>query len=123
MKTCGMWIFVAGLLSLLVTGCGGEKFEHDDVEKLFIAALDARPNDKEKCVKLLTQVIEQRPMDAAYFHRAWIYAEQGKIDEAKADVAAGLQLQPENGDLKWLDGELKKPAAKRSFDMPPSTTK
>ncbi len=123
MKTWVTWIFVVGL-SLLQVGCGGDKeFKHDDVAKIFIAALQARPNDKDKCVELMTEVIEKRPMDAAYFHRAWIYAEQGKIEEAKADVAAGLKLQPESTDLKWLEGELNKPASRRSLEMPPSTTK
>ena len=36
--------------------------------------------------------------------------------EAKADVAAGLELEPENRELKWLDGELKKPAKQRKLD-------
>ena len=124
MKACLKWVLVAGLFLPAAAGCGGSReFSHDEVEKLFIAALDARAVDEAKCVELMTQVIEQRPMDAAYFHRGWIYAKQGKTDEAQADVAAGLELEPENGDLKWLDGELKKPVGKRSLVMPPSTRK
>jgi len=123
MKINTTWVLVFGLLSLAVAGCSDGDFEHDHVENLFIAALDAKPVDEAKCVELMTQVIEQRPMHAAYFHRAWIYAEQGYIQQAQADVTAGLELEPENSDLLWLDGELKKPARKRSLEMPPSSTK
>jgi hypothetical protein len=48
---------------------------------------------------------------------------QGQDEPARADVKAGLALEPESRDLKWLDGELQKPAGERKLDMPPAPVK
>lgn len=117
------------LLSLSVMGCGGNKakdgsaFQHDKAQTLFIEAIRARPTDQAKALELLTQSIDTKPTYNAYYHRAWLYAL--KKDDAKAneDIKAGLALEPDSTDLKWLEGEMKKPADKRKLDMPPATKK
>ena len=116
--------FALCMLFPLAAGCGGgDEFSHDQGQKLYIEAMKVRTTDEAKCVDLLTQVIEADPIGGAYFHRAWIFAKRGSIDEAQDDVTAGLAIDTENNDLKWLDGELKKPANQRSLKMPPSSIK
>ena len=51
---------------------------------------------------------------------------QGKDREALADCEAGMKLEPENSDLKWLVGQIKKPLAQRfkgRDQSPPSSYK
>ena len=109
----------------LLYGCGGGggEFYHDEAAQKFIEALKVRTTDEEKCLQLLNEVLEEKPLAAAYFHRAWIEAKRDQIDAAVADTAAGLEVEPEHPDLLWLQGELNKPADKRSLNMPPSATK
>jgi tetratricopeptide (TPR) repeat protein len=119
---------VLGSLAAMLTGCGGgEKdgsgFQHDQAAKLFLEAMKIRPTDQAQALDLLNQSIETRPSYNAHFHRGWIYALQSKDAEAGADVKAGLELEPESKDLKWLEGELKKPANQRKLDMPPPPVK
>ncbi len=110
------------VLSVLA-GCGEKKFSHDETAQKFMEALKVRASDEDRCVALLTEVLDSRPLATAYFHRAWIYAKRDRIDEARVDVTAGLEAEPEHSDLLWLKGELDKPADKRSLKMPPSVVK
>jgi hypothetical protein len=117
-----------GLVSTLFIGCGssqpdGSQFQHDQAATLFLEAMQARPTDQAKALALLTQSIEARPSYNAYYQRGWIHALEGRDAEAESDVAAGLKLEPENRELKWLEGELKKPAAQRDLDAPPTHVK
>jgi len=121
--------FVAVCFSIILAGCGGGsqhnggQFQHDNAAKLFLDAMKIRGTDQAGAMELLNQSIDARPSHNAYFHRGWLYALQSQDDEAKADVAAGLALEPEEKDLKWLDAELKKPADQRKLDMPPVKVK
>jgi tetratricopeptide (TPR) repeat protein len=113
---------------MLFVGCGGSqpdgsRFQHDQAAALFLEAMKVRPTDQARALELLTQSIEARPSHNAYFHRAWIHAQQGREAEAGADVAAGLELEPENRELKWLEAELNKPATQRKLDGPPPPAK
>lgn len=117
------------LLSLSVMGCGGNgakdgsAFQHGKAQTLFLEAIKARLTDKDKALDLLNQSIEVKPTFNAYFQRGWLYAL--KADDAKAneDIKSGLALEPENAELKWLEGEMKKPADKRKLDSPPGRNK
>jgi hypothetical protein len=116
------------LVPVIFVGCGGSQqdgsqFQHDQAATLFLEAIQARQTDQAKAVELLTQSIESRPSHNAYYQRAWIHGLQGRDNEARADVAKGLELEPENKQLKWLEGELKKPANRRKLDGPPTPAK
>jgi hypothetical protein len=113
-----------GFASVVLSGCGGSQpdgsqFQHDQAAKLFLEAMQVRPTDQAKALELLTQSIEARPSYNAYYQRAWLLGLTGRDGEATADVAEGLKLEPENRELKWLAGELKKPANQRKLDGPP----
>jgi hypothetical protein len=119
--------FVTILCSAML-GCGGgqpdgSQFQHDEAAKLFLDAMKIRGTDQAGALELLDQSIEARPSYNAYFHRGWLHALQGRDEPAKADVKSGLVLEPESRDLKWLDGELQKPADQRKLDMPPAPVK
>lgn len=119
---------VFGCLLLLLAGCGssqpdGSQFQHDGAAKLFLQAMQIRETDQAGSLELLNESIEARPSHNAYYHRAWIYALQGDDQKASADVEAGLKLEPESKDLKWLEAELRKPPHQRKLDKPPTTVK
>jgi tetratricopeptide (TPR) repeat protein len=82
--------------------------------KHFIAAQEAlAAGDRAGAMEALTKSIEAKPTGWAYLERAKLYLEQGDDEAAIADCEAGLALDPENIDLKWLLGEAKKPKAER----------
>jgi Tfp pilus assembly protein PilF len=116
------------VVAIAIVGCGapqpdGSGFQHDQAAKLFLEAMKVRGTDQAKALALLDESIDTRPSYNAYFHRAWIFALQGDDNKAGEDLKAGLDLEPENRDLKWLEGELKKPAGERKLDMPPAPVK
>jgi Tfp pilus assembly protein PilF len=115
-------------LLFAIAGCGGSQpdgsqFQHDEAAKLFLQAMQIRDTDRPRSLALLNESIEARPSHNAYYHRAWLYALQGEDQKAIADVEAGLKLEPESKDLKWLEAELRKPAQERKLDKPPTTVK
>ena len=123
-------LFVLGSLSLILAGCGdgsgkrdGSAFQHDHAAKLFLEAMKLRPTNQNQALELLNESIDARPAYNTYFHRGWIYALQGHENKALEDIKAGLALEPDSKDLKWLDGEMKKPAQQRKLDMPPPPVK
>lgn len=107
----------------LLGGCGGTPSEPTRGYNHLVAASEAiTAGDKEKAMTELTAVIDSSPNGWAYFERARLHLEQGKEAEATADCQAGLALEPDNSQLKWLTAELKKPAAQRfkgRFAKPP----
>lgn len=110
--------FAASLLVLLtvcLVGCGGsnEPVLGSAVEH-YLAAQDAlAKGDKETALKELDISLSQQPDVWAYFERAQLHAKAGQDDKAKADCGAGLKLDEKHTGLKWLQGELKKPADRR----------
>jgi len=115
----------AALALCAVAGCGKEAAipSASEAGQLYIQAMKVRIDDEQQCLDLLAKSIEAAPTASAHFHRGWILAKRGALDEAADGVRQGLALEPENADLLWLDGELKKPPQKQSFKMPPSTVK
>lgn len=103
------------LFALISIGCGnsnepvlGTATEH------FLAAQDAiAKGDKETALKELDASLSASPDPWAYFQRAQVLAEMKQVDKALADCAAGLSLDKDHVQLKWLQGELKKPAEQR----------
>ncbi len=105
-------LFVAAGLSLV--GCGSEKQELGSATEHFLAAQDAiAAGDQETALKELTTSIELGPDAWACYQRALIYRDKSDDEKALADCSAGLALDPEHVELKWLQGELKKPKGQR----------
>jgi hypothetical protein len=118
---------LAQVVIVALTGCGESKPTLDESSDYFVEAQTAiAAGDTAKALELLGLSIETKPYSFAYFQRARIYVDQGKDAEALADAEAGLAIEPENLDLKWLRDELKKPKPKRfqgKFKNPPRAVK
>lgn len=106
--------FVAALLIATLTGCGqkddpvGADVEH------FLAAQEAlERGDKDTAMTELNASIELRPDGWAYYHRAKLHAVAGQDELATADCKAGMQLDPDHPELKWLLSEIKKKPDRR----------
>lgn len=115
------------LLAAAAAGCGDPGPQLDDAAQHFIAAQKAlAEGDKTTAMQELDTSIAARPDPWAYYGRAELHADAGDDAAAKADCEAGLKLAPEHADLKWLAGELQKPARKRfkgKAAQPPSDSK
>jgi tetratricopeptide (TPR) repeat protein len=114
------------LASVLPVGCGGKEATKKE-DQLYIEAQVALSEGKrDEALDKYTQSLEVKPTFYSYFARGWLYAREGKDREALADCEAGLKLEPENSDLKWLLGQIKKPPAQRfkgRDQSPPSSSK
>ena len=85
-------VLVAALLS--VGGCGGSATSTEKSYDHFVAAAKAlETGDKETAITELSATIDKSPNDWAYFERARLLAEQGKDQEAAADVQAEARPQ------------------------------
>ncbi len=110
------WLIAAcALLCLLVLlGCGSDEQELGDATEHFLAAQDALANgDADTAIQELDTSLAIQPDAWAYYERARLLAEKGDDEKASADCEAGLQLDAEHVQLKWLQGELKKSANRR----------
>ena len=114
---------LTAVLLATALGCGGDTVKHDEADNYLIEGINASATDKAKAIDLFTKAIDAKPTAHAYFRRGWLYAQQNDDEKAKADARDGLKLQSDNQELKWLETQLKKPADKRSLDMPPAVTK
>ena len=86
--------------------------KHDD----FLSNVNHRNEyngDNQTALKELDASLSLTPDPWAYYQRAKLLADMGEDDRALADCDAGLALDSEHIELKWLQGELKKPAARR----------
>ena len=122
------WLIGAFGLMLATWGCGGPSGPKlDNSAESFVEAQQAlAEGDSARAMELLTASIEARPDAWAYFQRAQLYVAEDNDTAARADCKAGLELDPENANLVWLSGELKKPTASRfkgKFAKPPSESK
>ena len=105
------WFSVAALLC--VSGCrqGNEISEAGVNLNDALAAIDAGENDR--AIELLSKSIELEPDPYAFLQRAKLYLELDDTTSANADIAKGLELEPEYPDLLWLQEQAKKPAGRR----------
>lgn len=116
------------LACLVAPGCGQrDAVELTEEQNYFVLAADAlNSGDDAKALEMLTKSIETKPSRYAHYERAKLHEQQGADDQALADCAAALQLQPGDKDVLWLQGEIKKPKDKRfkgRFANPPSAAK
>lgn len=115
------WILVLGIA---VTGCGTKREKSIDVYKEALTAIAA--GDKDKALELLDRSIDLDPTSFAYYQRAQIHLERDDAAAAIADCEKGLELAPNDRDLKWYLEECKKDPAKRfkgKSEKPPSSKK
>ena len=112
----GRWtqITIACVTLALVLGCGkpvdpvGKDVEH------FLAAQEAlERGDKDTALQELNASIEVRPDGWAYYYRAKLHSDSGNDELAIADCEAGMELDPDHPELKWLRAELKKQPSRR----------
>lgn len=116
-----VWILVLGIA---VFGCGSKEEKSIDVYKEALSAIAA--GDKDKALDLLDRSIAANPMPFAYYQRAQIHLERDDAAAAIADCEKGLELAPNDRDLKWYLEECKKEPAKRfkgKSEKPPSAKK
>lgn len=105
--------------TLMLPGCSGGENVPDELAN-FKAATDAiAAGDKAEGMRLLTECIEAKPTHYAYLERAKLYVAENKITEARADVNAGLALDPAHRELLYYAAELEKPEGQR-FKVPMS---
>ena len=117
----GAAFFTVFLLALV--GCG-EKPVLDEAATSFVEAQEAiEAGDTAKALELLDDSIAKRPDVWSYYHRAKIHSDNGDDELAKADVQAGLDLEPEHSDLLYLQKEMKKPQKARFRKAPPMASK
>jgi Tfp pilus assembly protein PilF len=122
---CAGWL--AGLL-VLAAGCGGQTEANvpEAAQHLIEARQAMADGDTAQALAALDASIASEPNSWAYLERAKIRAAQGDDQAAEADCQALLALEPENRDVAWIRGELKKPVAGRfqgKFAYPPSASK
>lgn len=120
------WALAAACL-MVAPGCGPKEQKLNPAAEHFVAARKAlETGDKATALTELDAAIAAGPDVWMYVERAKLHADEGRDDQAKADVEAGLKLDAENGDLKWLDKELKKAKNRRfqgSAAEPPRSAK
>jgi Tfp pilus assembly protein PilF len=115
-------------LAVSLAGCGGSSGPKlSDSSKLLIEARTAiADGNPAKAMESLDASIAAQPTSWAYLERAKLNARQGSDQAAEADCKEVLKLDPENRDVPWIRGELKKPKEKRfqgQFQFPPSAKK
>lgn len=116
------------LVPLILSGCGGssDPAKQPATQYLIVATKALHDGDTAAAKEALTNSIEAKPNAWAYSKRAKLLLEEGDAAAALEDTQAGLELAPTDPDLKWIQGEAKKPADKRfkgRFAKPPSAAK
>jgi lipoprotein NlpI len=99
------------IIALVVAGCTAP--EEEAINEYFAAQEAITSGDTETALALLTKSIEEKPTAYALYDRAKLYADAGDAASAIADCEAGLAIEPEHDDLKWLLAECKKPPQQR----------
>ncbi len=121
------FFLLLAVVFVLAAGCGYSEPKLDEAATLFVEAKQALGDgNNEKAIELLSTSIAARPDPWALWERAKIYAENGADDDAKDDIKAGLDLDPEHADLLWLQNEMKKRPTSRfkgRSSEPPSANK
>lgn len=98
----------------LLLGCRESEQSFGAAGEHLIAAREAlAAGDSAAALVSLNASIEAEPNVWAYIERAKLRGERGEIEAAQADCRAGLELLPENRDLKWMLAEFEKPANQR----------
>ena len=121
------WALLVSTL-FMACGCGSsEEANFGSAREAYLEAMQAaQQGDTAKAIEGLTASLAAVPAAATYMERAKLYLAEGRQDEALQDCQAALELDPENEDVKWLLGEVKKPEKERfkgDQQAPPSSGK
>jgi Tfp pilus assembly protein PilF len=110
------------VLALCICGCDSGDFVPKSAALIVQAKEAVEQGDKEAALAALGKSIDAEPSSWAFAMRARLYAEAGEDEKADSDVQAGLKLDNENAELKWIQKELKRPVEKRfqSNELPTS---
>ena len=99
---------------LACCGCGAEEQELGTATEHYLAAQEAiASGNTEMALTELDASLSLQPDAWAYYQRAQLLLEKGDDAKALADCDAGLQLDAQHTELKWLQAELRKPANRR----------
>ena len=119
------FIATAGLCLLAVTGCGAANSQSNQATEHYLAGKEAvERGDQDAALAAFDASLVEQPDPWTYLARAQLFVAMGEVEKAKADCQAGLQLDAEHRQLRWLLDELDKPAARRfrgGNKEPPST--
>lgn len=109
------WKFVAITTILLVhLGCGpSEDPIGEDVSHFLNGKTAMDRGDTEVALQEFNKSIELNPDAWAFYYRAKLHADKNEDEKATADCEAGLELDPNHAELKWLQVELKKSPEQR----------
>lgn len=101
-------------LLLACGGCGSEEQQLGDATEHYLAAQEALAHDDvDLALSELDASLTLQPDAWAYYQRARLLVDKGQVEKAIADCKAGLQLDEQHVELKWLQGELDKPEGRR----------
>ena len=96
-------------LLLVHSGCGpSEDPIGEDVSHFLNGKTAMDRGDTEVALQEFNKSIELNPDSWAFYYRAKLHAEKKDDEKAEADCEAGLKLDPNHAELKWLQVELKK---------------
>ena len=109
------WKSMAIMTMLLVhMGCGpAEDPIGEDVSHFLNGKAAMDRGDTEVALQEFNKSIELNPDAWAFYYRAKLHADKKDNEKAAADCKAGLKLDPNHAELKWLQVELKKSPEQR----------
>ena len=126
-RSSGLWltrVLSVLLLASVAFGGGCQRSQVKESTRLHAAATQAILDGNDAlAIEKLTASLESEPTVGAYLSRAKLYEKTGEDNLAMADCDAGLALNPEHKDLKWLQDELQKPKSQRFKKAAPSASK
>jgi len=113
-----------GAIALALAGC---RPEFDNTTQYMMEAQQALANgDQNAAIEKYTAAIESSSDPTAYFERARLYADLGRLEEATADCNKAKELGYKAADVDWLSKQIQRPEAQRFRGpqaLPPSHNK
>jgi predicted Zn-dependent protease len=108
---CGGAAVLAAVVSL--AGCGGSAAcLQQDEAKLYAEAVQASlDGNRSRALELLTRLIAVHPRPAYHLAAGVERLKAGDAEGAAGHARAGLDVEPVDEDLRWLEGMAKKLAA------------
>lgn len=113
LKPISCHLVIGAVLSCILIGCQS-KTKMERAGDVFIQATQAAAEGRtDEAIELFGKSLDIEPKPYTYLERARLYVKKENIEAAIADCQAGLQLDANHRDLKWLLGECQKPPQQR----------